>query len=136
MKRLISKSTLKKRRSGPLVPSLHANRWGNSGNRDRLYFLGLQNHCKWWLQPQNLKTCAPWKKSYDKLRHDIKKQRHYVANKSTFSQSYAFSSSHEWMWELDHKEIWALKNWCFWHVVLEKTLKSPLDCKGIKPVTP
>ena len=52
------------------------------------------------------------------------------------SQSYGFSSSHVWMWELDHKESWALKNWCFWAVVLEKTLKSPLDFKDIKPVRP
>ena len=52
------------------------------------------------------------------------------------SQSYGFSSSHLWMWELNHKEGWMLKNWCFWSVVLEKTLESPLDCKGIKPINP
>ena len=56
--------------------------------------------------------------------------------KSLYSQSYGFSSSCVWMWELDHKEIWVLKNWCFWTVVLEKTLESPLDCKEIKPVNP
>ena len=56
------------------------------------------------------------------------------AEKGMSSQSYGFSSSHVWMWELDHKEVWALKNWCFWTVVLEKTLESPLDCKEIKPV--
>ena len=79
---------------------------------------------------------APWKKSYDKPRPCIKKQRHHFARKGPYSQSYGFSSSHVWMWELDHKESWALKNWCFWTVVLEKTLKSPLDCKEIKPVNP
>ena len=66
----------------------------------------------------------------------IEKQRHHFANKGPYSQSYGFSSSHVWMWELYHKEGWALKNWCFWTVVLEKTLESPLDCKGIKPVHP
>ena len=65
-----------------------------------------------------------------------KKQRHYFANKGSSSQSNGFSSSHVWMWQLDHKESWALKNWCFWTVVLEKTLLSPLDCKEIQPVHP
>ena len=64
----------------------------------------------------------------------ILKKRRYFANKGLYSQSYGFSSSHVWMWELDHKESWALKNWYFWTVVLEKTLESPLDCKEIKPV--
>ena len=75
---------------------------------------------------------APWKKSYGQPRQHIKKQRHYFVNKSPSSQSYGFSSSHVWMWELDYKESWALKNWCFLTVVL-KTLESPLDCKEIKP---
>ena len=66
----------------------------------------------------------------------ILKSRHYFANKSLSSQGYGFSSSHVWMWELDHKESWALKNCCFWIVVLEKTLESPLDCKEIQPVNP
>ena len=66
----------------------------------------------------------------------ILKSRHYFADKGPCSQSYGFSSSHVWMWELDHKESWAPKNWCFWTVVLEKTLESPLDCKKIKPVNP
>ena len=79
---------------------------------------------------------APWKKSYDQPRQHIKKQRHYFANKGPSSQSYGFSSSHVWMWELDYKESWTLKNWCFWTVVLEKTLESPLDCKEIQPVHP
>ena len=79
---------------------------------------------------------APWKKSYDQPRQHIKKQRHYFANKGLSSQSYSFSSSGFWMWELDYKEIWAPKNWCLWTMVLEKTLESPLDSKEIKPINP
>ena len=79
---------------------------------------------------------APWKKSYDQLIQHIKQQRHYFTRKSPSRQSYGFSSSHVWMWELDYKESWAPKNWCFWTVVLEKTLESPLDCKEIQPVHP
>ena len=67
---------------------------------------------------------APWKKSYDKPRQHIKKQRHYFADKGPYSQSYGLSSSHVRMWELDYKESKALKNWCFWTVVLEKILES------------
>ena len=92
--------------------------------------------CRWWLQPWNWKTLAPWKKSYDQSRQHIKKQRHYFANKGPSSKGYGFSSSHVWMWELDYKESWAPKNWCFQTVVLEKTLESPLDCKEIQPVHP
>ena len=73
---------------------------------------------------------------YDQPRQHIKKQRHYFANKGRSSQGYCFSSGHVWMWELDYKESWAQKNWCFWTVVLEKTLESPLDCKEIQPVHP
>ena len=113
-----------------------ANRWGNTVNSDRLYFLGLQNHCRWWLQPWNWKMLAPGKKNYDKPRQHIKKQRHYFADKGPSSYSYGFSSSHVWMWELDCEESWALKNWCFWTVVLEKTLESPLDWTEIQPVNP
>ena len=113
-----------------------ANRQGNSGNSGRLYFLGLQNHCRRWLQPWNKKMLTPWKKSYDQPRQHIKKQRHNFVNKDLSSQGYGFSSSHVWMWELDYKESLAPKNWCFWTVVLEKTLESPLDCKEIQPVHP
>ena len=83
---------------------------------------------------------APWKKSYDQPRQHIKRQRYYFANKVPSSQGYGFSSSHDvwmwgcWMWELDYKESSAPNNWCFWTVVLEKTLESPLDCKEIQPV--
>ena len=79
---------------------------------------------------------APWEKSYDKPRWYIKKQRQYFATKGPSSQSYVFSNSHVCMWQLDHKESWAPKNWCFWNVVLEKTIESPLDCKEIRSVHP
>ena len=79
---------------------------------------------------------TPWKESYDQPRQHIKKQRHYFFNKGPSSQGYGFSSAHVWMWELDYKESWVPKNWCFWTVVLEKTLESPLDCKVIQPVHP
>ena len=72
----------------------------------------------------------------DQPRQHIKKQWHYFADKGLSSQSHGFSSSHVWMWELDYKESWAMKSWCFWIVVLEKTLDSSLDCKEIKPVPP
>ena len=72
----------------------------------------------------------------DKPRQCIKKQRHYFTDKGPYSQSYGFSSSHVWRWELDYKEDWVPQNCCFWTVVLEKTLGSPLDCKEIKPVHP
>ena len=113
-----------------------ADRWKNNGNKDRLYLFGLQNDCRWWLQPWNQKTLAPWEKSYDQPREHSKKHRHYFADKGPSSKSYGFSSSHVCMWELDCKESWMLKNWCFWTVVLEKTLKSPLDCKEIQAVHP
>ena len=79
---------------------------------------------------------APWKESYDQPKYYIQKQRHYFANKGSSSQGYGFSSGHVWMWDLDCKESWAQKNWCFWTVVLEKTLESPLDCKEIQLVHP
>ena len=76
---------------------------------------------------------VPWKKSYDKPKQHIKKAD--FADVGPSSQSCGFSSIHVWMWELDYKESWALKNWCFWTVVLEKTLESRLDCKEIKLVS-
>ena len=112
------------------------NRKGKSENSGRLYFLGLRSNCGWWLQPWNLKMLAPWKESYDKLRQHIKKQRHPFTDKDLCSQTYGFSSSCVWMWELDYKEGWAQTNWCFWIAVLEKTLESPLVCKEIKLVSP
>ena len=113
-----------------------ANRWGNSGNTVRLYFGGLQHHCRWWLQPWNQKMLTPWKESYDQPRQHLKKQRDYFVNKDLSSQGYSFSSGHVWMWELDYKESSVMQIWCFWTVVLENTLESPLDCKEIQPVHP
>ena len=113
-----------------------AKRWGTSGNSDRLYFLGLQKDCR-WLQvttAMKLKDTCSLEESYDKPRQHIKKQRYYFANKDLSTQSYGFSLSHVWMWELDHKESWVPKNWYFWTVVLEKTLESPLDSKEIQPI--
>ena len=66
----------------------------------------------------------------------LQSKRHYFVNKGPSRQGYGFSNSHVWMWELDYKESWAPKNWCFWTVVLKKTLGSPLDCKEIQPVHP
>ena len=106
------------------------NGWGKRGNSDS-YFLGFQNHCGWWLWPWNWKILAPWKKNSDNPRQCIKKWRHHFADKSAYSQSYGFSSSHVWMWELN-LEGWVPKNWCFWIVVLENTLESPLDSKEFK----
>ena len=109
-----------------------ANRWGNS---DSLYFGGLQNHCRWWLQPWNSKRLLfLGRKVMTNL--DILKNRHITLPTKVClsSQGYGFSSSHVWMWELNYKENWVPKNWCFWNVVLEKTLESHLDCKEIQPI--
>ena len=105
-----------------------ANRWGNC---DRLYFLGSKITAAMKLKD----TYSLEEKLYQPRQH-VKKQRHYFANKSLSSQTYGFCSSHVWMWELEYKESWALKNWCFWTVVLEKTPESPLDSKEIQPVHP
>ena len=88
--------------------------------------------CNYWFKYD----CVCWKESYDQPRQHIKKQSHYFVNKGPSSQGYCFSSSHVWMWELDCKESWVPKNWCFWTVLLQKTLESPLDCKEIQPVHP
>ena len=100
-------------------------------------FLALHS---WWgpWGPRALKTPpqATRKENYDKPRECINKQRHLFADKGPYHQSYGFSSRDVWMWELDHKGGWALKNWCFWVVVPEKTLESPLDCKETKPISP
>ena len=83
-----------------------------------------------------LKDAFPWKESFDQTRQHIEKQTHYFANKGPFSQGYGFFCGHVWMWELDCEEGWAPKNWCFWTVVLEKTLESPLESKEIQPIHP
>ena len=111
-----------------------ANRWGKNGNSDRLYFLGLQNHSRWWCSHEIKRHLLFGRQAMTNLDSILKNRDHHFADKGPYSQSYGFSSSHAQMWELDHKESWAPKNWCFWTVVLEKTLKSPLDCKEIQPV--
>ena len=113
-----------------------ANRWvGEMETVTDFIFLGSKitadRDCS-----HEIKMLAPWKKSYDQPRQHIKKQRHHFTKKGPSSQSYGFSNSHVWMWELDHKESWLPKNRCFWTMVLEKTLEGPLDCKEIKPVNP
>ena len=100
-----------------LVPSLHGKQMGKQWKKWHL-FLGIAKS----LQMVTATMLAPWKKSYDQPRQHIKKQRHYFANKGLSSQGYGFSSTHVWIWELDYKESWALENWCFWTVVLKKTL--------------
>ena len=117
-------------------PTYHfmANRWRNNGNSDRLYFLGLQNHCGRWLQPWNEKTLAPWKKSCDKPRQQHLKSRDTtLPTKVHIVKAMAFPVV-MYGCELVHQEGWSPKNWCFWNV-LERTLESPQDCK-INPVNP
>ena len=112
---------------------------GNNRNSKRLYFLGHQNHCRWWLQPWNSKTLVSWKKKKIMTNLDsISKSRDItLPTKVRLVKAMVFPViNHVWMWELDHKKGWALKNWCFQTVVLDKTLESPLDCKEIKPVNP
>ena len=83
-----------------------------------------------------LKDATSWKKSFDQPVQHVKKKSYYFADKCSSSQSYDFFGSHVWIWELDHKESWVPKNWCFWTMVLDKTHESPLDCKEIQPVRP
>ena len=99
-------------------------------------FFGALKSLQMVTAAMKLKDACSLEESYDKPRQLIKKQRHYFANKGPSSQGYGFSSSHVWMWELDHKEGWAPKNWCFWTVGLEKTLERPLVSKEITPVNP
>ena len=112
---------------------------GNSGSSNGLHFWGAPKSLQMVTAAMKLKdTCSLEEKyrEYIKHREYIKKQRHYFANKGRSSQVYGFFRSHVWMWELDYEESWAPRNWCFWTVVLEKTLDSPLDCKKIQPVHP
>ena len=113
-----------------------ANRRGNSGNSCWIFFFWALKSHTWWLQGWNQKMLTPWKESCDQPRWHIRKQRHYFVNKGPSSQGYGFSSGRVWMWELDYKESWAVKNWWFWAVVLEKTLENPLNCKEIQLVHP
>ena len=111
-----------------------ANRRGKGGSIDRFLLLGLQNHCRWWLQLWNQKMIAFWQENEDKPRQCVLKQRHYSASKRPYSQGYGLPSDHVWLWQLDHTEGRMPKNWCLQIVVLEKTSESPLNGKEIKPV--
>ena len=107
---------------------------GNNGNSERLYFGVAPDSLYIVTAAMKLKDASSWRINCEQPRQYIKKQRYYFTNKGPSSQSYGFSSSHVWMWELDYKESWVPKNWYFWTMVLEKTLESPLDCKEIQLV--
>ena len=113
-----------------------ANRWGKLETVTDFIFLGSKITADGDYRHEIKRCLLLGRKSYYKPRQDIKKHRHYFVTKVRLSQSYGFSRSHVWRWELVNKESWALKNWCFWTVVLEKILGSPLDSKEIKPVNP
>ena len=113
-----------------------ANRWGSNGNSDRLFILGGSKITADGDFKHEIKRCLLLGRKVMTNLDSILKSRHYFTNKGPSSQSYGFSRRHVWMWELDYKESWVQKNWCLWTVVLEKTLKSPLDYKEIKPVHP
>ena len=103
-----------------------AKRWGNNGNGDRLNFLGskIAADADW---SHEIKRCLLFGRKVTTNLDSIVKSRHKFTKKCPSSQSYDFSSNHVWIWELDYKESWAPKNWCFWTVVLKKTLENPLD---------
>ena len=109
---------------------------GKQWKQWQTFFLGAPKSLQVVTATMKLKHTCSLEESYDQPRQYIKKQRHYFVNKGPSSQSCGFSSSHLWKWELDYKESWVPKNWCCWTVVLEKTRKSLLDCKEIKPVNP
>ena len=111
-------------------------KWVNSGNSGWLYFGGSKITADGDCSHEIKRRLILGRKVMTNLDSILKKQRHYFVNKGLSSQGYGFSSSHVWMWELDYRETWVQKNWCFWTVVLEKTLESPLDCKEIQPVHP
>ena len=117
-----------------------ANRWGNNGNSDRLYFLGLQNHCRWWLQPWNEKTLAPWKKSYDQPREHIKKQRHYFANKALVKAMvfpvvmYGYESGT--IKKAEHRRIDAFEQWCWRRLLRVPWSASRSNYSILKEISP
>ena len=104
------------------------------GNSGWLYFFGLQNHCRWWLN-HGIKRLLG-RKIMTNLDSILKSRDIILPTKVLLVKAMIFSGGHVWMWELNYKESWALKNWCFWTVVLEQTLVSPLDCKEIESINP
>ena len=118
VKKVAYSSTFRKLRSWHQSHHFTADRWGNSGNSGWLYFSGLQNHCRWWLQPWNEKMLTPWKESYDQPRQHIKKQRHYFVNKGLSSPSYGFPvvmyGCKSWtIKKAEHQRIDAFELWCW-----------------------
>ena len=113
-----------------------ANRWGNMEKVTYLIFLGSKITADGDCSHEIKRCLLLGRKAMTNLDGILKSEKHYFVDKGSSSQSYGFSSSHVRILELDHKESWVLKNWCFWTVVLEKTLESPLDCKEIKSVNP
>ena len=113
-----------------------ANRWGNNRSSDRLFSWAPKSLHMVTAAMKLKDTCSLGKKAMTNLDNITRLQRHYFADKGPYCQSSGFSSSPIWMWELGHKESWALKDWCFWTVVLEKTLESALESKEFKPVHP
>ena len=144
MKKLAWNSTLKNQDHGIWSHNFKVNRRGKkkkSRRSDRFYLLRPQNHCGQWLQPWNQKALAPWKDSFDKPRKHFKKERHSFADKGLISQSFVFSSSHVWMWELDHKEaqgqrIDAFALWC-WRRLLRVSWMARRSIQSIlKEISP
>ena len=119
-----------------IMASLHGKQMGKQWKQWQILFWGAPKSLQMVTAAMKWKVTCSVKEIYDQPRQHIKKQRHHFANKDPSSQSYGFSSTHVWIWELDYKESWALKNWCFWIVLLEETLESPLDCKEIQLVHP
>ena len=109
-----------------------ANRWGNNGNSESILGgpqITADDDCS-----HEIKRCLLLGRKVMTNLDSMLESREIILPTKVHSQSYGFSSSHAWMWELDYKESWGPKNWWFWTVVLEKTLESPLDCKKIQPV--
>ena len=111
------------------------NRWGNSGNSDRLYF-GVPKSLQMVTAAIKLRCLLLGREVMTNLDSILKSRDITLPTKVCLVKAMFFPSSHVWMWELDYKESWAANNWCFWTVVLEKTLESPVDCKEIQPVYP
>ena len=130
---LAENATFKKLRSWHLVPSLHDKQMGKWWKQWQTIFLGSKISADGNCSHERRSLLGT--KTMTNLESTLK-SRHYFADKGPSSQRYGFSSGHVWMWELDHKESWAPKNWCFWTVWCWRRLESPLDCKEIQPVNP